>query len=331
MNVMMKIRCSFIACFSPRLCGLLSLFGLFSLFFLGCHPQSQVIEPNIFYVPQTQMIENRPSAFEPLSPEELRKDWGKELLIAYSFAKEFDFYRAITGFKRALILIPSEKVDRRMQIEYGIINSYYLARKYQEVIETFECSILTDVASDFPPFDDFLVILCDSYQKIGQVEKANEIFALIEIRNADKARNLKISDALSRGLLPNVRCYANSSCDLQAFLTTYEHQKLSVRTAQNLNAILPGAGYYYVGQKKAAMTAFIINTLFTAAAYHFFAQGNIAAGLITTSLEVGWYVGGINGAGLAAKEYNERLYEASGKEFLIKQRLFPVLMLETAF
>ena len=95
--------------------------------------------------------------------------------------------------------------------------------------------------------------------------------------------------------------------------------------------LLPGAGYYYVGQKKAALTAFVINSLFTAAAYQFFAKGYPAAGFITLSFEAGWYFGGINGAGLAAKEYNERLYEVKAKDFMLKERLFPLLTFETSF
>jgi hypothetical protein len=119
--------------------------------------------------------------------------------------------------------------------------------------------------------------------------------------------------------------------ELQEFLIEYSCNKKSVSKAQTLNAILPGAGYYYVGQKKSGLTSFIINALFIAATYQLFDHGYIAAGIITGSLECGWYFGGINGAGLAAKEYNEQLYQSLGKEFMIQNRLFPILTIQKGF
>ena len=43
---------------------------------------------------------------------------------------------------------------------------------------------------------------------------------------------------------------------------------------------------------------------------------SLVAGIFTASLEAGWYLGGINGAGLSAKIYNDRLYSELGKEAL---------------
>ncbi len=115
------------------------------------------------------------------------------------------------------------------------------------------------------------------------------------------------------------------------FFSEYCCKAKSVKKAQMLNAILPGAGYYYVGQKKSALTSFIINTLFTAAAYQLFDKGYFAGGLIVSSLELGWYLGGINGAGLEAKEYNQSIYNTMAKDTMAQNRLFPVLMFETTF
>ncbi len=98
-----------------------------------------------------------------------------------------------------------------------------------------------------------------------------------------------------------------------------------------MNAILPGAGYYYVGQKKTAVTSFLINALFIGTAWVFFQQKNVPAALITLSFETGWYFGGINGAGLAANEYNERLYEVNTKEQLFENKLFPLFYFKKSF
>ena len=87
----------------------------------------------------------------------------------------------------------------------------------------------------------------------------------------------------------------------------------------------------YIGQKKSALTAFLLNSLFIAAAYEFFHHGHVAAGIITTSFEAGWYFGGIYGAGEEAKYYNERVYEQDATAILNDTKLFPVLMIQYGF
>ncbi len=100
---------------------------------------------------------------------------------------------------------------------------------------------------------------------------------------------------------------------------------------QLLNALIPGAGYLYIGQKKSALTAFLLNGLFIAAAYQFFHHRHVAAGIITTGFEAGWYFGGIYGAGEEAKYYNERLFEKNAATVLNDYKLFPALMMQYAF
>jgi hypothetical protein len=305
------------------------------ILFSGCQANSCNLEPCIAYTPPIQLVENLPSAFSPLTPDEVRRDWAKEQIIANNFAMELDFYRAITSYKRALFLIPSVKKERRMQIEYGILQCYYLGRKYQSVIDFFDKSSLAAAPADFPAFDDLIIMLEDSYYEIGEPEKACKLFAVIEQRNPATANKLQLyedlMDARFAAVQARTQCNDELAPILCNFLYDYNQRALSVKKAQTLNALLPGAGYYYVGQKSTAMTSFIINSLFIAATYYFFDHGNIAAGIITASLESGWYFGGINGAGLAAKAYNESLYNDSAKELMVKQRLFPVLMLKYTF
>lgn len=111
----------------------------------------------------------------------------------------------------------------------------------------------------------------------------------------------------------------------------YQKTKKSVLAAEVLNALLPGAGYFYVGQKQSAFTAFAINSLFIGTAAYFFKEKNIPAALLTLSFESGWYFGGILGAGEAAKTYNERLYEHHANPVMEEQRLFPILQLQYGF
>ena len=166
------------------------IFWLISLTMLGCQPKNIEIKPEIMLIPSQRNIDCLSSAFPPLSQEEESEDFGKELKIALVFAKEFDLYRAVTAYKRALIFIPKKNLSRLQQIEYSIIECYYLAMKYQEVIDTFESSHLLEIKPSFPAFGQLLVILYDSYHHLGLTEKANRILELIEKGNCEIAKKL---------------------------------------------------------------------------------------------------------------------------------------------
>lgn len=293
----------------------------------SCQHKNAAINPIVSLATTERHISLLPSAFSPLSDEELGTSFGKEMQIAEAFAKEFDLYRAITSYKRALVLIPKSQLERVLQIEYSIMECYYFGMKYQEVIQIFEKSHLPDANPVFPSFMQLLVILYDSYSQLGMQEKACRMLHIIEKGNSEIAEKLKKYEVLKEADFLKIEWP-----DLkEQFLIPYCLETKSVKKAGRLNAILPGAGYYYIGQKKSAATAFMVNTLFTAAAYQFFSRGYTAAGIITASFEAGWYFGGINGAELEAKEYNERLYEVKAKDFMVRERLFPILTFQTAF
>jgi len=296
----------------------------------GCQTKICEIEPTIFYVPTQSQIEALPSAFPTLSKEEARKEWGRELYLGARFACELDYYRAITAFKRAQFLLSKSEQARRNQVEFSIVQCYYLGRKYDEAILSYESSDLREINCLFPAYRDLLIILIDSFNRSPHQDKAAPFVSLLEKFDEEAAAKMELYKAVNQANLPTLSQKFEDP-ELTDFLYDYQIHTKSVRTAETLNAILPGAGYLYVGQKKTALTAFMINTLFVAASYYLFDHNNLPAGIITASIEAGWYFGGINGAGLAAKEYNETIYNEKAKEFLCKQKLFPVLMFEKTF
>lgn len=302
------------------------------LFCCSCQPSNYTLEPVVCYSPPPCLIESLPSPFAPLSMVEHSQDWGKEYFIGKRFAKEMDLYRALTCFKRALFLIPHNH-ERRLEIEYEIFFAYYTANKYQEAVEAFERSRLLDVTKSFPLLD-LLIALYDSYIKVNLPERAGRVLILIETMEASTANNLILETAIIDADFPgivNAAACSPSNESIAEFLSIYFSESKSISKAKILNAILPGAGYYYVGQKKSAVTSFLINALFIAAAYQLFDRGYIAGGIIVTSLEMGWYFGGINGAGLEAKQYNDVLYSRLARKTLEKERLFPILMIQKGF
>ena len=321
---------------TKRIDGLLKgLIVYFLLFLQGCVPSCpQKMEPVIICTPSTHQISQLSSPFPPLSSEEKQQEWGKELLIGDVFAREWDLYRAITCYKRALILIPQEAIERRLQLRYDLILAYYLGNKYQEVITNFEEGELAEATPHFPAFNHLLVIVYDSYSQLQIYEKATCVMQAIQKYSPETAEDLNLYSTIKSGDLESTREVIENhrtSEDMRADLDFYEQYAKSPKIARRLNAILPGAGYYYVGQKRSALTSFLINSLFTWASYEFFHRGYIGAGCITASLEAGWYLGGINGAGIEAHEFNTRLFEGMGKKVLTTHQCFPVLMFEKSF
>lgn len=304
------------------------------LAFSSCQRVGDKIEPTLSYSVQDKYLLSLPSPFPPLSENEMAEDWGREMQIGFRFAHELDLYQAMTAFKRAEFLIPNNEQTRLVEIQYEILLCYYMGKKWNDAIYFFERSELRYVNQDFPAFHDLLLIMNEAYQEAGMENKSEKFLHVIYNNYPAEGEKLFLSKALVQGDLSTVELIAAGPPEqvyLENFLDEYKSRKKSVATAQTLNAFLPGAGYLYLGQNQSATTAFFLNGLFIAASTLFFLDGNIAAGVIFTSFEAGWYFGGIYGAGLEAKAYNERLFESMATPMMNRERLFPALMLNYAF
>jgi tetratricopeptide (TPR) repeat protein len=306
--------------------------AILALTLTSCFRVGEKIEPQVSYTATDSYLKSLPSSFPALSQQEKKEPWGTEYLIAKHFAKELDLYRAITNYKRALILLDDPASSRYSEIEYDILLSYYLGKRYSDAIHFYTHSGLVEMGPDFPAYHDMLVILYESYLKENDTQKAGAVFYLIAQNFPETAKKIKISTALTAGDIEYLeKSKFSHDPEIDSMLKTFYAHKKSVHKAQLLNACIPGAGYWYVGQKQSAMTAFLLNGLFIYAAIAFFDRGFTAAGIITLSFEAGWYFGGIYGAGEAAKLFNERLYERMAHPYLSQKNLFPVLMLKKSF
>lgn len=294
------------------------------------HPKEIFRETRGVAVPQSRSY----NPFPALTAEERATDWGKEHEIALAFAADFDLFRAITSFKRALFLLPPECRERRLELEYDVALSYYLGKKYIETVYTVESTELLAIDATFPAYRDMLLMLYDSYTQLERCDNAAHILGLIERDFPEIAMKLALLRAVECGDL----CFLsevgkkNSSCGyLSTIVEGYECNAKSIPRAQLLNALVPGAGYWYVGQRETAVTALLINALFITASVQCFCHDQLAAGIILASIESGWYFGGIQGAGLAAKRYNEDLYERYAAKITQREGFCPALMLRFSF
>lgn len=301
------------------------------LLLASCHRVTDDIEPKIDYCVQEHYLKALPSPFKPLSESERDQDWGREARIGFGFARELDLYQAMTALKRADMLLPPDMKERKLEIQYGILLCYYFGKRYTDATYFYEHSSLTKADPSFPAFQDLLVVLYDSYAQAGDDRQAARMLEFIGQLYPEIYQKLNLSAHLKEGDLCKVRELAPDHPYLGDFLCNYETQKKSVASAQWFNALLPGAGYLYLGQKQSALTAFLLNGLFIAASYEFFAHHKPAAGAIFASFEAGWYFGGIYGAGQEAKFYNERIYECLATPLMNQKGLFPVLTLRYAF
>ncbi len=312
----------------------LFLFSLVLVVLCGCHRNTEEFTPKLHYAVQDFYLKQLPAPFPPLTISERSQEWGKEYTIGLGFAHQLDLYQAMTAFKRAEILTPKNEQERLLEMRYNIVLCYYLGHKWSEVTYAFEEGSLKTVTPAFPAYQDLTIILYDSYLKLNEPEKAKYILELIRQHDPGAADKLELSAAFSSADFPKLEHYAATpptSTTVKPFLDHYNAEKKSSATARWLNAGIPGAGYLYLGQPQSALTAALLNGLFIAASYHFFHRNQIAAGSIFASFEAGWYFGGIVGAGLEAKYYNERLYERLATPLMHNKRLFPVLMLQYGF
>lgn len=309
----------------------LSSLILLILLLCSCHRTTDDIHPKLTYAVQDRYLRQLPSPFTPLTPAERAQDWGKEYTIAMGFAHQLDLYPAMNGFKRSLFLLPPEQAERRLELEYNIFLCYYFGQKYIDAIYTFEQGPLRTVNSSFPAYRDLLVILYDCYLETDAEEKASQMLTYIEQNYPDLGKNLSYSGLLIQGDIPALDALDSQPLPLENLLTQYHQQAKSPTRAKTLNAIIPGAGYFYLGQPQSAFTSLLLNGLFIWGSVYSFQHHNAPLGAILASFEAGWYFGGIYGAGVEAKHYNERVYERLATPMMNRERLFPILMLKYAF
>jgi len=183
------------------------------LLFSGCGPSEAVksqINPKIDFAVQDKYLKHLSPLFNPLSYDEINSDWGKEYQIGLAFAKRLDLYQAITSFKRADILIPDENLKRKAEIQYQIVNCYYLGKKPFEVVDTFENSILANTDRNFIGFHDLLIILVDSHLALENKDRANGILRTMKKFYPKDAKKMELTSAILHADLYEMKQLSNT-------------------------------------------------------------------------------------------------------------------------
>ncbi len=249
-------------------------------------------------------------------------------MIGSKLAREGDYYRAITAFKRSLLLLPDgQNPSAKMDIQYNIALSYYLGKHYEQALPYLEP--LQDAPKDWEGASDASLLYYECLQLTGQRKQAQAFLKSPSRLLPSQRQELTHIAPILEG---DIQAIANSK-DFTIRAWGQENLKLlkSPEKAQILNGVLPGAGYFYLGKTNTAITSFLLNALFIAAAYRLFDRHHVALGILTTGIEFGWYFGGIYGAKESALRYNQLTYEKRAHQFLKEKRLAPALMIRYGF
>jgi outer membrane protein assembly factor BamD (BamD/ComL family) len=242
-----------------------------------------------------------------------------QLKVADAFMAEGEYYRAITEFKKYLILFPdSEKADYAL---FTIGMAYYKGEEYAAAARTFAALQEKHPESANAPQAGYLEGF--SFWKLKNYEKARATFEALADTHPESeyaprslaASSLVALDAdrsgISRdGLERFVRQYPDDPRvenvkEALALLDEYRDlpQKSPV-LAGVMSAIIPGSGYMYAGHYGDGITAFLINGLFIAGTITGIHQENYAVGAIVGGIGLPFYFGNIYGSANAAKKWN---------------------------
>ena len=290
----------------------------------GCSPHVQKEQSLLAYYPtETERLSlaDYPEKEAPISHS---SQWGREMLIGREFAKEGDWYRALTSFRKARILLQLDNAltqEREARLAWSEALIYGFSGKWKEVLSTWER--YRDRLPTLSPAmqEQWVILLYAAYMQEARKEEAE---ALMSSLSQESPVQHKLHEWTRLSLLNQLPPPHEQASPLE---TSIISQMKSPMKAKVMNALLPGLGYLYAGQKQTALTSFLLNACFIGAGIQLFHAHQTFLALITLSFEAGWYFGGITGAGLAADEYNEAMKKKILLPYLRSQKSFPLLQI----
>ncbi len=265
------------------------------LFFLGPFPLAYSAEKGIFITDEVQ------------------------IKMADAFMEEGEYYRAITEYKKLLILFPDSEWGDYALFRVGI--AYYKGEEYEPSVRSF--STLRDKypESGYIPKGYYFEGL--GYWKLKRFKEARTAFDTLsedypQSEHAPLAlvaaslvgleeENIPLSTDRLERLINRYPEYPGSTNAKEAIPLIHQYPKLPEKSktlAAILSAIIPGSGYVYAGHLGDGITAFLINALWIAGvATGIHAQYYAVSGIVA-GVGLPFYFGNIYGSANAAKKWN---------------------------
>jgi TolA-binding protein len=242
-----------------------------------------------------------------------------QLRLADGFTEEGEYYRAITEYKKFLMLFPASERADYAAFKTGM--AYYRGEEYEPCVKSFSLLRAKYPTSRYLSQAGYFEGL--GYWKVKEREKARntldtvpEDFPQSEFAPAALvARSLlaleeeDITTSVNRlqRLADRYPEYAGSVNAKQAMTLIAEYPRLPQKSkglAAVMSAIVPGSGYVYADHVGDGLTAFAINALFIAGTVTAIYGENYPVAGIVGGIGVPFYVGNIYGSANAAKKWN---------------------------
>lgn len=242
-----------------------------------------------------------------------------QLKLGDAFLREKEYYRAITEYKKLLILFPdSEKADCAV---FRVGLAYYKGEEYESC-----ASSLSSFKARYPTSENLIEAqyvegLC--LWKLKRYQPALQNFDGIAGAYPDSPygplslaaaslvaldeEDIPASRARLERLMAGCRKTAEQNRAREAAPLLSRYQRLphkSEALAAVLSAVIPGAGYIYAGHYGDGITAFLINALWIAGAVTGIQAEYYAVSGVLAGVGLPFYFGNIYGSANAAKKWN---------------------------
>lgn len=242
------------------------------------------------------------------------------LKLGDAFTSDGDYYRAITEYKRLLILFPqSSKADNAL---FSIGMAYFRGEEYESASKTFSSLRGRFPQSSFVAKAAYHQGLCLS--RLGKPEEASEAFSAAATPAAGRNEEAKAASFGMAMAALDRNDITSSRSTLEQFVRQYPDDSGVLRAkeaialldksltppykspflAGTMSAILPGSGQLYAGRYGDALTSLLLNGLFIAGTVVAVQNDNYALAGVTGLIGLPFYIGNIYGASNAATKWN---------------------------
>lgn len=247
-----------------------------------------------------------------------------QLRIADAFMDEAEYYRAVTEYKKFLILFPD--LDQSGYVLFRIGMAYYKGEEYESSVRSF--ASLRQKRGETPYASQSYYYEGLSQWKLQRFETArtsfqalandypqSELAPMALVADSLVALDMeKIDDSIRQLERLHYRYpeYPKSGNTPEVIRMLERYKNLPAKSealAGAMSAVLPGSGYFYAGHYSDGITAFLINGLSIAGTVLAFHQENYAVAGVVGGVGLPFYLGNIYGSANAARKWNIGLKE----------------------
>jgi len=240
-----------------------------------------------------------------------------QLKLGDSFMAENEYYRAVTEYRKFIILFPDS--DQADSVWFKIGHACYQGEEFEMAARAFACFGEKYPASKYSPAAGYQAGLC--FWRMDRLDEAATSFASVATSYpiSTEARRSLLEAALVEFDRKNI---PESRRMLERFLDAYPDDGLTVKARSAINlmdreiprkspaaagilsAVVPGAGHVYAGHYVDGISSFFLNGLLITGTIAAVRHEEYAVAAVVGTISVPFYIGNIYGAANAANKWN---------------------------